>query len=95
MIKSDLAKWISEKHDLSVDDAERAVNCFFQSVIDGLRSGKRVELRGFGTFCMVFVLWMSGQGWREVEQTHSLDGSKPRSPSIPLRQTDNNSIMAM
>lgn len=50
MTKSDLIRVISVKNDVPFPDAETAVNTFFQTMINGLRTGKRIELRGFGTF---------------------------------------------
>lgn len=50
MTKSDLIRWVSVKNDIPFPDAETAVNQFFKSVIDGLKGGHRIELRGFGSF---------------------------------------------
>jgi len=50
MTKSDLIRWISVKNDISHPDAELAVNAMFETIMDSLREGKRVELRGFGSF---------------------------------------------
>jgi integration host factor subunit beta len=52
MTKADLIRVISVKNDLPFPDAERAVNAFFQTVSAGLRDGRRIEIRGFGTFTM-------------------------------------------
>ena len=52
MTKSDLIRVVSVKNDIPFPDAESAVNVFFQAMIDGMRSGKRIELRGFGTFAI-------------------------------------------
>lgn len=50
MVKSDIAQWLSKKRNMSLCDAEVAVDVFFTSMIDGLQEGRRVEIRGFGTF---------------------------------------------
>jgi len=50
MTKQDLIRIISVKNDLELPDAETVVNVFFNTMIEGLKSGKRVELRGFGSF---------------------------------------------
>lgn len=50
MTKSDLIKEVATKNKLSVEQAERAVNKFFETLSVGLKDGRRVELRGFGTF---------------------------------------------
>lgn len=50
MTKSDLIRVISVKNGLAIEKAEAAVNGFFETLSEGLKSGRRVELRGFGTF---------------------------------------------
>ena len=50
MTKSDLVRGGSVKNDIQFPDAEAAVNQFFKTVIEALKDGKRVELRGFGSF---------------------------------------------
>jgi len=50
MTKSDLIMNIKVKNDLPADKAEQAVTVFFDTLTEGLRGGRRVELRGFGTF---------------------------------------------
>ena len=50
MTKHDLVRVLCRKNTIASPDAEAAVNTFFQVIADGLREGKRIELRGFGTF---------------------------------------------
>ena len=51
MIRSELVQKIAaDNPDLSSKDVERLVNSFFNSIIDQLAKGGRVELRGFGAF---------------------------------------------
>lgn len=50
MTKSDLIRWISVKNGIQHPDAEVAVNKMFDMIMDALKDGKRVELRGFGSF---------------------------------------------
>lgn len=52
MTKADLIRVVSVKNDLAFPDAELAVNTFFNVMSKGLKEGRRVELRGFGTFQM-------------------------------------------
>jgi integration host factor subunit beta len=52
MTKADLIRVISVKNDIPFPDAEQAVNTFFRVVSTGLKEGKRIEIRGFGTFQM-------------------------------------------
>lgn len=50
MTKHDLVRDLCRKRPISHPDAEIAVATFFHEISEGLRQGKRVELRGFGTF---------------------------------------------
>ncbi|MBB5279488.1 integration host factor subunit beta [Pacificimonas flava] len=51
MIRSELVAAVAETHPhLSQKDAERVVATIFESIIDALAEGRRVELRGFGAF---------------------------------------------
>ena len=51
MIRSELVQKLCEDHpDLTAKEIERVVASFFDSVIDQLQHGGRVELRGFGAF---------------------------------------------
>lgn len=50
MNKSELVAAIAEKADMTKKDAEKALNAFFGSVEDALKSGDKVQLIGFGTF---------------------------------------------
>ena len=51
MIRSELVHKLCEDHpDLTAKEVERVVSAFFDSVIDQLQNGGRVELRGFGAF---------------------------------------------
>ena len=51
MIRSELVQKLCEDHpDLTAKEVERVVGSFFDSIIDQLQHGGRVELRGFGAF---------------------------------------------
>ena len=51
MIKSELIQKIAEKNPhLYHRDVERIINTVFDQIINALREGDRVELRGFGAF---------------------------------------------
>lgn len=49
-VKSDIVSNLSQKLKLPLDLAEKCVDSFFDTLTRGLADGKRVELRGFGTF---------------------------------------------
>lgn len=51
MIRSELVQKIaSENSDLRLEEVERIVDTFFDSIVAQLAEGGRVELRGFGAF---------------------------------------------
>lgn len=50
MVKSELIKTISDAQGLSHADAEITVNTVFKFIMESLQDGRRVELRGFGSF---------------------------------------------
>ncbi len=51
MIKSELVQKIADKNPhLYHRDVERIVNRVFDEIIDAMKQGNRVELRGFGAF---------------------------------------------
>jgi integration host factor subunit beta len=51
MIKSELVKRISSQNPHLYDrDIEKVVNAIFDEMVEALRRGDRVELRGFGAF---------------------------------------------
>jgi integration host factor subunit beta len=51
MIKSELARKLAERNPhLYLHSAERIVDVVFDEIVNALRDGSRVELRGFGAF---------------------------------------------
>lgn len=50
MTKAELIDEVAATSDLSKKDSELVVNTFFDSIVDSLSRGDKVELRGFGTF---------------------------------------------
>ncbi len=51
VIRSELVQKLCEDHpDLTLKEVERVVSAFFDSIIEQLQNGGRVELRGFGAF---------------------------------------------
>lgn len=50
MTKAELAEEISVKINLSKKDTEQIISIIFESIIDALSKGDKVELRGFGSF---------------------------------------------
>ena len=53
MIRSELVQKLCDDHpDLTLKEVERVVSAFFDSIIEQLQNGGRVELRGFGAFAV-------------------------------------------
>lgn len=50
MKKSDLIQLIVERFNLPLKDSEKLVELFFDSLVQELKQGGRVEIRGFGNF---------------------------------------------
>ena len=50
MTKAELVEKVSAQINLTKKQTEVVVNTVFQSITDSLSSGKKVELRGFGSF---------------------------------------------
>jgi integration host factor subunit beta len=50
MTKSQLIKQLALKKDISTKDSETIVNTVFEEISASLEQGRRVELRGFGSF---------------------------------------------
>lgn len=50
MTKAELVDEVARNSDLSKKDAEVIVQTVLDSIVDSLKSGEKVELRGFGSF---------------------------------------------
>ena len=50
MTKADLVEKVADKASLSKAEAEVVVNTVLNSIVASLRSGDKIELRGFGSF---------------------------------------------
>ena len=52
MNKSDLIAALADKENLTEKQATETVNLIFDGFTDTLKKGDRIEIRGFGSFCM-------------------------------------------
>lgn len=50
MTKADLVEKVANAAELTKKDAETLVEIVFESIIDSLNRGEKIELRGFGSF---------------------------------------------
>lgn len=53
MTKADIVEIISGNTGITKIETEAVVNGFLDTVIESLKNGERIELRGFGTFKVV------------------------------------------
>ncbi len=52
MNKSELIDELSRQLDIPYKKADKIVNAIFGSIVDAMKKGERVEVRGFGSFVM-------------------------------------------
>ena len=50
MNKANLIKRVSEKNNIALKAAKVIVESFFDGMVESLKNGKRIEIRGFGSF---------------------------------------------
>jgi integration host factor subunit beta len=50
MTKADLVEKVAREADMTKKDAEQLVEIIFDSIIETLNNGEKIELRGFGSF---------------------------------------------
>ncbi len=50
MTKADLVEKVAKEADMTKKDAEQLVEIIFDSIVETLNSGEKIELRGFGSF---------------------------------------------
>ena len=50
MTKADLVEKVANEAEMTKKDAEQLVEIIFDSIIDSLNKGEKIELRGFGSF---------------------------------------------
>lgn len=50
MTKADIVGIIAARSGLTKQETETVVDGFIQTIIESLKSGERIEIRGFGTF---------------------------------------------
>ena len=53
MTKAELVEDVARAAELTKKDAERLVEIVFESIIETLNQGEKIELRGFGSFACV------------------------------------------
>src|SRR5215813_11791873 len=70
MTKSELIEAVSERTKLPKGKAELIVNCIFDSMVEALKKGEGIEIRGFGSFTVREYKSYEGRNPRTGEPVH-------------------------
>lgn len=70
MTKAELVDEVAKSSDLSKKDAEIIVQTVLDSIIESLRAGQKVELRGFGSFRLRNRSSRQGRNPKTGEKVH-------------------------
>ena len=68
LTKKELAQNLSDQTELSLADAKKFVDLFFDTIKEQLNSGKTVNLSGFGTFDIVQTKERVGRNTKTMEE---------------------------
>ena len=68
LTKTELAQNLSDQTELSLADAKKFVDLFFDTIKEQLNSGKTVKLSGFGTFDIVQTKERVGRNPKTMEE---------------------------
>ena len=85
MNKSELIEELSLRLDLPQKKSESVVNAIFNSLIDAMKQGRRIEIRGFGSFCVREYSAYKGRDPR----TGNTVQVKPKNEPLPIVKTEN------
>ena len=94
MTKSELIERIAERQvQLSTKDVELAVKCVIDQMVDGLSSGERIEIRGFGSFSLHYRKPRVGRNPKTGERVELSGKYVPHfKPGKELRERVNDSL---
>lgn len=70
MTKAELVDEVSKNSDLSKKDAEVIVQTVLDGIVDSLKRGEKVELRGFGSFRLRERASRQGRNPKTGEKVH-------------------------
>ena len=68
LTKKEVAQTLSDQTELSLADAKKFVDLFFDTIKEQLNSGKTVKLSGFGTFDIVQTKERVGRNPKTMEE---------------------------
>ena len=94
MTKSELIERIAMRQvQLSTKDVELAVKCVIDQMVNGLASGKRIEIRGFGSFSLHYRAARVGRNPKTGEQVQLAGKHVPHfKPGKEMRDRVNDSL---
>jgi len=77
MVKSELIQKLSEKGNISKTLSETVVNLIFSSMLQELKGGKSIEIRGFGSFRVRSYKGYTGRNPRTGEKVGVISKKLP------------------
>ena len=77
MVKSELIQNLSEKGNISKTLSETVVNLIFSSMLQELKEGKSIEIRGFGSFRVRSYKGYTGRNPRTGEKVGVISKKLP------------------
>jgi integration host factor subunit beta len=77
MVKSELIQKLSEKGNISKTLSETVVNLIFSSMLQELKEGKSIEIRGFGSFRVRSYKGYTGRNPRTGEKVGVISKKLP------------------
>ena len=94
MTKSELIERIAMRQtQLSTKDVELAVKCVIDQMVDGLASGDRIEIRGFGSFSLHYRAPRVGRNPKTGEKVNLAGKHVPHfKPGKEMRDRVNDSL---
>ena len=94
MTKSELIERIAVRQaQLSTKDVELAVKCVIDQMVNGLASGQRIEIRGFGSFSLHYRAARVGRNPKTGEQVQLPGKHVPHfKPGKEMRDRVNDSL---
>jgi nucleoid DNA-binding protein len=86
MTKADLVEEVTQLGDLTRRDGEMIVDTIFDSVIHALRSGDKIEIRGFGSRVRNCATWLTPGTGRRNRMKPSLEQATGKDTRLPRNQ---------
>lgn len=87
MNKAELIAAVAEKTGLSKKDSEKAVNAAFDTIVETLVSGEKVQMVGFGVFGVKSAAFVSAVTPRLAKRSRSLQARFPSSRQVKRSRT--------